>query len=116
MRRENLELQVATLEKQNGNEALLKKYNDLILDYTQKVKNYESEKEAISKVAKGYENIRDESKLHSAKFGIAVIFLQISILLSSIATLSKKRFVWYCSLVLGIFGILYFVDGFFLFM
>jgi hypothetical protein len=114
MRRENLEIQVASLEKLKGNETLIDKYNGMIADYSQKVKTYESEKEAISKVAKGYENIRDESKLHSGKFGIAVIFLQISILLSSIATLSKKRFVWICGLILGLIGIFYFFDGFFL--
>lgn len=116
MRRENLEIQVASLEKQKGNEALINKYNGMIKDYTQKVKNYESEKEAISKDATNFQNVRDESKKHSGKFGIAVIFLQISILLSSIATLSKKRFVWLCGLILGIIGIFYFIDGFFLFM
>ena len=116
MSRENLELQVESLEKQKGNDALLKKYHDLIEDYTKKVKNYESEEEAINKEAVNYQNLRDESKKHSAKFGIAVIFLQISILLSSIATLSKKRFVWICGLILGVIGILYFIDGFFLFL
>ena len=116
MRRENLEIQVASLEKQKGNEALINKYNGMIKDYIQKVKNYESEKEAISKDATNFQNVRDESKKHSGKFGIAVIFLQISILLSSIATLSKKRFVWLCGLILGIIGIIYFIDGFFLFL
>jgi hypothetical protein len=116
MRRENLEIQVALLDKQKGSETLIDKYNGMIADYTQKINTYESEREAITKVAKGYENIRDESKLHSGKFGIAVIFLQISILLSSIATLSKKKFVWICGLILGVVGILYFIDGFFLFL
>jgi hypothetical protein len=115
MRRENLELQVESLAKEKGNESLEKKYGEMIADYTLKVKNYEKEKEDISAVAKGFENLRDESKKHSDKFGIAVIFLQISILLSSIATLSKKRFVWICGIILGAFGILYFIDGFFLF-
>jgi Domain of unknown function (DUF4337) len=114
-RRENLEIQVATLEKQKGNDTLITKYNGMIADYKQKVKTYETEKEALSKDAKGFEKLREDSKLHSAKFGIAVIFLQISILLSSIATLSKKRFVWICGLALGVIGILYFIDGFFLF-
>jgi hypothetical protein len=115
LRRENLELQVASLEKQKGNEALVKKYNDLIDDYGKKVKTYETEKETISKEANAYENQRDESKKHSDKFGIGVIFLQISILLSSIATLSKKKFVWICGVILGIIGIFYFIDGWFLF-
>ena len=115
LRRENLEIQVASLEKQKGNEDLVKKYNGLIADYTQKVKTYETEKEDISKTARGFENLRDESKLHSDKFGVGVIFLQISILLSSIATLSKKKYVWICGLILGAIGIFYFLDGLLLF-
>jgi 1,4-dihydroxy-2-naphthoate octaprenyltransferase len=107
---------VSLLEKQKGNESLIEKYDGLIADYAQKVKTYDTEKEAISKEATNFQNIREESKKHSGKFGIAVIFLQISILLSSIATLSKKKFVWISGLILGVIGILYFIDGFFLFL
>lgn len=114
MRRENLELQLAALDKKSNAE-LAKKYEDLISDYKQKIKQYEGEKETISKTATGFESQRDICKKHTDKFGIAVIFLQISILLSSIATLSKKKFVWICSLILGISGLLFFIDGFFLF-
>jgi hypothetical protein len=115
MRGENLELQVEQLVKQKGDEQLIEKYNQKIDDYKQKVKKYEEEKETIKKEANNFEAMRDDSKKHSDKFGIAVIFLQISILLSSIATLSKKKFVWICGMVLGAIGILYFIDGFFLF-
>jgi hypothetical protein len=115
MRRENLELQLETIDKQKGNEELVKKYESMIDDYRQKVKKYEQEKEEITKTATSFESLRDESKKHSDKFGIAVIFLQISILLSSIATLSKKKFVWICSLILGVFGVIFFINGFFLF-
>ena len=116
MRRENLELQVESLEKQKGNDTLIKNYKGRIEDYTQRVKKYEEEKESINKVATNYEGQRDECKKHSDKFGIGVIFLQISILLSSIATLSKKKFVWICGLILGAIGIFYFIDGFLLFL
>ena len=116
LRRENLDIQIESLEKQKGSEDLVKKYKGMSEDYTQKVKKYEEEKESISKEAKGFEAIRDESKKHSDKFGIGVIFLQMSILLSSIATLSKKKFVWIISVVLGVFGIFFFIDGFFLFL
>jgi hypothetical protein len=115
MRRENLELQIASLEKQKGNDSLIRKYTEMAAEYSNKVKKYEEEKEEITKVATGFESLRDESKVHSDKFGIGVIFLQISILLSSIATLSKKRFVWICGLFFGIIGIFFFLDGFFLF-
>lgn len=115
MRRENLELQIASLEKQKGNDSLIRQYTLMAEEYKLKVKKYEEEKEEISKTATGFESLRDESKVHSDKFGIGVIFLQISILLSSIATLSKKRFVWICGLFFGIIGIFFFLDGFFLF-
>src|SRR5665811_2030175 len=48
LRRENLELQVASLEKQKGNESLVLKYQGMIEDYTQKVKKYGEEKEVIN--------------------------------------------------------------------
>ncbi len=116
MRAENLEIQVELLDKQKGKEAIIEKYNKKIEDYKQKVIKYEEDKDAIKKEANSYESMRNECKLHSDKFGIAVIFLQISILLSSIATLSKKKFVWICSIVLGAVGIVYFINGFFLFI
>ena len=115
MRRENLELQVASLEKQKGNDSLIRKYNEMATEYELKVKKYEDEKEEITKVATSFEKLRDESKTHSDKFGIGIIFLQISILLSSIATLSKKRFVWICGLLFGVIGLFFFLDGFFVF-
>jgi hypothetical protein len=114
LRKENLDLQIESLEKQPGSENRIKKYQELSQDYAKKVKKYDEEKEEITKVAKGFETLRDESKLHSDKFGIAVIFLQISILLSSIATLSKKKFVWMVGLAFGAIGIFFFLDGFFL--
>ncbi len=115
MRRENLELQMKMLENQKGNEAAISSFKGKIEEYKKNIQKYEEEKATIQKDAASFENQRDESKKHSEKFGIAVIFLQISILLSSIATLSKKRFIWLCSLVLGVIGIFYFIDGFFLF-
>jgi hypothetical protein len=113
---DNLGMQIELLEKQKGNEPVLEKYKARLEDYRQKVKKYDEEKDAIKKEAVSFEAQRDNCKEHSAKFGIAVIFLQVSILLSSIATLSKKKFVWICSLILGVIGIFYFMDGFFLFI
>jgi divalent metal cation (Fe/Co/Zn/Cd) transporter len=45
---------------------------------------------------------------------MAIIFLQIAILLSSIAALLKKKLVWYGGLATGVIGLFYFVDGFLL--
>jgi hypothetical protein len=41
-----------------------------------------------------YEALHDDAQKHAQIFGIAVIFLQIAILLSSTAALMKKKPVW----------------------
>ena len=66
--------------------------------------------------AENFEKVRDDCKVHSSAFGIAVIFLQVSILLSSISALTKRKYIWIISLFVGAAGILYFFDGFFLFL
>ena len=86
-----------------------------VADYTARVARYDQEKAKIMADAKALEQIRDEAQKHGGLFGIAVIFLQISILLSSIAALLKKKPVWFLGLAVGAAGIFYFLDGFFLF-
>ena len=85
-------------------------------EYGKKIARYDGEKEAIQKDAKHYEQVRDDAQKHSQVFGIAVIFLQIAILLSSIAALIKKKIVWVIGMAVGIVGIVYFVNGFLLFL
>ena len=85
-------------------------------DYTRKIAKYDQEKEKISADAKALEAVKAEAQKHGSAFGIAVIFLQISILLSSIAALLKKKPVWWCGLAVGALGIFYFINGFFLFL
>ena len=46
---------------------------------------------------------------------MAVIFLQIAILLSSVSALMKMRAVWYGGLAIGAVGLVYFANGFYLF-
>ena len=84
--------------------------------YSKKIGKYEGEKAKIEKDAKGLESVRDEAQKHSQAFGMAVIFLQIAILLSSIAALMKKKFVWILGILTGLFGIVHFVNGFLLFL
>jgi hypothetical protein len=113
--RDNLELQKEIVAKGPKAAEDMAHYDKRIDVYDQKLKKYEDEKAEISAKAKGYEKDVIDCQKHGAKFGIAVIFLQVTILLSSIAGLMKKRMVWYFSMVIGIIGIVFFVDGFFLF-
>jgi hypothetical protein len=80
--------------------------------YKQKIKKYDEEKAEIVKEAKRWEKQRDDAQEHAGIFGIAVIFLQIAILLSSIAALMKKKSVWIFGTALGAVGLVYFANGF----
>ena len=113
MQKETLELKLLDMPK-SAHEETIKTHKEKIADYKKKIDKYEQEKSEIQEKAKQLESVRDESQKHSQAFGMAIIFLQISILLSSIAGLLKKKMVWYGGMVTGLFGLFYFVDGFLL--
>jgi len=116
MQKDNFELEKEMLSKSKASEDIQTKFQAKIDDYDKKIKQYEADKEQISNEAKKFEAEKDEFKKHSTEFGFAVIFLQISILLSSISMLAKQKLVWYLSLVVGVVGVFYFFNGFFLFI
>ena len=105
----------AELEQRMAPAALAEAYAKRTAEYASRVARYEQEKAQIMAEAKGLEQIRDDAQKHGGFFGIAVIFLQISILLSSIAALLKKKPVWILGLAVGAAGIVYFLNGFLLF-
>jgi hypothetical protein len=115
MQKDKLELELKGMGAK-APQALLEEYRNKIDGYGKKIARYDEEKAAIQKEAKRYEQIRDDAQKHSQTFGIAVIFLQIAILLSSIAALIKKKPVWVLGMAVGGVGIVYFADGFLLFL
>ena len=86
-----------------------------LADVEKKVAKYDGERAAISKKATAFEEAKADAQKHGAPFGLAVIFLQIAILLSSIAALLKKQPVYWAGLAVGAVGLVYFVNGFYLF-
>ena len=96
--------------------AVIAEYEKKIAAYQEKTGKYDMEKEEIMKKAQALEAVRDEAQKHSGAFGLAAMFLQIAILLSSIAALMKRKLFWYLGMAAGCFGLLYFFNGFFLFM
>ncbi|MBJ6801117.1 DUF4337 domain-containing protein [Geomonas propionica] len=81
-----------------------------------KIAKYDQEKAKIQDDAKKLEKERDDAQRHGRPFGLAVIFLQIAILLSSIAALLKKKIIWVAGVAVGICGLVQFANGFLLFM
>ena len=115
MQKDKLELELTALGAK-APQAVRDEYMKRIEGYGKKIAKYEEEKTQIQKDAKKYEGFRDDAQKHTQAFGIAVIFLQIAILLSSIAALVKKKLVWVLGLAVGVVGIFYFVNGFMLFL
>jgi len=114
LQREKFEMDLKT--SKGMSRALADDYEKRIATYREKIDRYEKEKEEIKKKAEDLEKRRDEAQLHSGAFGLAAMFLQIAILLSSIAALMKKKLFWFIGMGGGIIGLLYFFNGFFLFM
>ncbi len=115
LEKEKLELELKVMGSK-APKSIVDDYTKKIESYSKNIKRYDEEKAQIQKDAKKYEALHDDAQKHAQIFGIAVIFLQIAILLSSIAALMKKKSVWVLGLILGAFGVIYLINGFFLFL
>jgi hypothetical protein len=113
IQKDKLELELKALDPKN--EVLTGEYKKSIEDCSSRIRRYEEEKKEIKQKAEDLEAARDNAKQHSTIFGQAIIFLQIAILLSSVAALLNIKRVWYVGVCCGIGGLVYFVNGFYLF-
>ncbi len=80
---------------------------------------YGKEEQEISKSAtelekevKAYGESSDKSMEHHHRFAYAVTMFQISIALAAVAALSRQKMIWFVGLLVGLFGLIYFADGF----
>jgi len=104
------------LKAMKPSRSLAADYQKRIDAYGDKIKKYEDEKAGIMQAAKELEARRDDAQKHSGAFGLAAMFLQIAILLSSIAALMKRKLFWFIGMAAGCFGLVYFFNGFVYFM
>lgn len=111
LEKERLERELAGVE---GAKARAERLQKDLADAVAKVAKYDKEKKEIEQEARQLEKERNEAQAHSGAFGLAVIFLQIAILLSSIAALLKQKPVWLLGLAVGVVGIAAFANGFML--
>jgi len=87
----------------------------LVASYEEQIARYDREKKEIKEKAEALEKQRTNAQLHVTQFSVAVIFLQLSILLSAIAGLTKHYPLWWASVAIGSVGVVFFVNGFYLF-
>src|SRR5215470_6375179 len=88
----------------------------------QEAERYATEEGEISKAAKDLEKeAAEETELsaqsleHHHRFAYAVTMFQVSIALAAVAALSRQQAMWLVGLVISMLGIVYFLDGFWLF-
>ncbi|MBA5606086.1 DUF4337 domain-containing protein [Duganella sp. FT3S] len=105
---EQLKLQALALPAANPATAA---YAAKEAEYRVAIGRYTAEKQAIQAKALALEQQRDVAKQRGKPFGIAVIFLQVAILLNSIAGLMKARRIWWASIPVGLSGLACFIDG-----
>ena len=84
-------------------------YQKKITEYDQEVARYKKEKNEIMEDAKKLEATRDQYQKHGVRFGEALILLQIGILLSSLASISKNHVYWYGGAAAGATGVVAFI-------
>ncbi len=80
--------------------------------YTKAAERYASEQDQISAQAKTFELVRDEAQSVNQRFAEALTFLQIGILLLSLAALCKMLYFCYIGVGVGLFGVYAFVVTF----
>lgn len=89
-------------------------YEQKLSKATQEISRYDAEKNDIRKEA---EKTANDNRLLAVKgnyFSASVVFFQIAIMLSSVAALLKKKFMWVIGLVFGVLAAVLLGYGLFL--
>jgi hypothetical protein len=110
LQKEKLELDKKNMERTAPGVGL-DEYDGKISSYDKNIKRYDQEKADIKKDAEKLEKQRDHSHELREIFGVAIIFLQMGILLCSIAALMTKKPIWYVGMLVGVVGLAYFFNG-----
>ena len=86
---------------------------DKIKEYEGEIARYDKEKYQIKKDAEDIIKEQEGYKKKNGDFYLAIMLLQIAIMCSAVGALIKKKIMWLLGLILGGWGIFYFVMGFY---
>ena len=95
--------------------AAAEKYDAAIADYEKNINRYDKEKNEIKAIAEKHAKVKEDAQLRGGNFGYSLIFLQIGIMLSSVAALSRQKYLWYIGLIVTSGWIFFFLDAIYLF-
>lgn len=84
-------------------------YAAKVAEYDKEIARYKQEKKDIMNDAQRLERERDIAQGFNSRFGQAMIFLQIGILMSSLASINKIIYYWYMGAASGAAGVALFL-------
>ena len=90
-------------------------YEKTLAKYGEEIKRYEVEKKEIKDKADGIAKSKFKAQDMGGNFAYALIFLQIAIMLSSLASLTKRHYLWYIALGCNVGWLYFFLDAWMLF-
>jgi len=90
-------------------------YEKTLAKYDDEVKRYEAEKKEIKDKAEGISKSKLKAQEMGGNFAYALIFLQIALMLASISSLTKRKYLWYIALVCNLGWLFFFLDALLLF-
>ncbi len=108
-----LELQYLT-QKELPAEAAAE-YRKTLGKFGEEIKRYDVEKKEIKEKAEGIAKAKLKAQEMGGNFAYSLIFLQIALMLSSIASLTKRHYLWYIALVCNVGWLFFFLDAWLLF-
>jgi hypothetical protein len=91
------------------------RYRKTMVSYEETVARYGREMGEIKAKAESLGSDKQQAQLRAGNYGYALIFLQIAIMLSSIAVIVKRPSLWYLGLASTAGWIYFFLNGVFMF-
>jgi hypothetical protein len=90
-------------------------YQKVLATYSDEIKRYDNEKKDIKKKAEDIGQGKLKAQEMGGDFGYALIFLQIALMLSSLASLTKRHYLWHIALLCTAGWLFFFLDAWLLF-
>jgi hypothetical protein len=111
--KKTMELQLLSLKGLSPEAAA--EFKKTLSKYTDEIKRYDGEKKEIKNKAEGIAKAKLKAQDMGGNFAYALIFLQIALMLSSIASLTKRHYLWYIALICNLGWAFFFLDAWMLF-
>jgi|GEM_PF-529728 len=105
-----LELQLAAIP--NIAPEAAEKYSKAIKGFDEELKRYKDEKDEIMQEAISFGKTKDRAQKLSAGLNNSLVFLLLAVVLSSIATMVRKKYIWYVGLCMLVGWIYFFINAF----